>query len=89
MAKFSELIVLTIGDLEDNLGADQFRRFVARSEQRFVDQVTHVADYILSNPSIRAIFVSGPTSSGKNNVIQIDGGAPDKGRTSDVASRNG
>ncbi len=71
MAKFSELIVLTIGDLEDNLGADQFRRFVARSEQRFVDQVTHVADYILSNPSIRAIFVSGPTSSGKTTSSKL------------------
>ncbi len=71
MAEFSELIVLSISDLEDNLGAAQFRRFVERSEQRFVDQVTHVADYILSNPSIRAIFVSGPTSSGKTTSSKL------------------
>ncbi|NLA72035.1 MAG: hypothetical protein GX850_06415 [Clostridiaceae bacterium] len=65
MANFSDLIVLTIDDLERNLGAAKFREFVRQSEAHFVDQVAAIADHILQHPSIRAIFVSGPTSSGK------------------------
>ncbi|MGI6157347.1 MAG: uridine kinase family protein [Saccharofermentanales bacterium] len=71
MAEFSDLVVLTIDDLEENLGAAKFRAFVEASEKRFVDQVAAVADRILENRSIRAIFVSGPTSSGKTTSSML------------------
>ncbi len=71
MAEFSDLIVLTVDDLEGNLGAAKFREFVSKSEAFFVDQVTEIANHILSHPSIRAIFISGPTSSGKTTSTKL------------------
>lgn len=71
MADFSDLIVLSIDDLERNLGRSKFREFVARSEKAFTDQVDRIADHILSNRGIRAIFVSGPTSSGKTTSSML------------------
>ncbi|NLB51196.1 MAG: hypothetical protein GX809_06420 [Clostridiaceae bacterium] len=71
MAEYSDLVVLTIDDLERNLGRSKFREFVTRSEKRFTDQVNLVADHILNNRGIRAIFVSGPTSSGKTTSSML------------------
>ncbi len=71
MAKFSDLIVLTVDDLEKNLGSAKFRDFVNKSEAFFVEQVTTIANHILSHPDIRAVFISGPTSSGKTTSTML------------------
>lgn len=71
MAELSELVVLTIDDLEENLGRSKFRDFVDRSEERFTSQVEAIANTILQNRGIRAIFVSGPTSSGKTTSSML------------------
>ncbi|MDD3541027.1 MAG: nucleoside kinase, partial [Eubacteriales bacterium] len=65
MAELSDMMVLTIDDLEKNLGRAKFRDFIRESELRFTKQVASIADHILDHRDIRAIFVSGPTSSGK------------------------
>ncbi len=71
MAEFSELLVWTIEDLERNLGRAKFREFVRQSEERFTDQVETIARHIQNHPDIRAIFVSGPTSSGKTTSSML------------------
>lgn len=71
MAEYSELQVLTVEDLERNLGRSKFRDFIERSEKQFTDQIDTVAEHILNNPQVRAIFVSGPTSSGKTTSSML------------------
>lgn len=71
MAELSNLVVLTIEDLEKNLGRAKFREFIRESEARFTQQVATIADHILEHPDIRAIFVSGPTSSGKTTSSML------------------
>ncbi len=71
MAEFSDLIVLTVEDLESNLGSAKFSEFVRKSEAFFVEQVTTIANHILAYPDIRAVFISGPTSSGKTTSTML------------------
>lgn len=71
MAELSNLVVLTIEDLEKNLGRAKFRDFVAQSEDHFTRQVEAIADYIFDHREVRAIFVSGPTSSGKTTSSML------------------
>ncbi len=71
MAELSDLIVLSIEDLEKNLGRAKFRDFVCQSEAHFTRQVEAIADYILHHRDVRAIFVSGPTSSGKTTSSKL------------------
>jgi uridine kinase len=71
MAELSDLMVLTIEDLEKNLGRAKFRDFVRESEAHFTRQVESIADYILDHRDVRAIFVSGPTSSGKTTSSML------------------
>ena len=71
MAEYSELLVWTIEDLERNLGRAKFREFVRQSEEGFTRQVETIARHILDHRDIRAIFVSGPTSSGKTTSSML------------------
>lgn len=71
MAELSDLLVLTVDDLEKNLGRARFREFIRESEEHFTRQVEHIADHILNHRDIRAIFVSGPTSSGKTTSSML------------------
>ncbi|NLW54622.1 MAG: nucleoside kinase [Clostridiaceae bacterium] len=71
MATISELIILTVDDLEDQLGSSKYPNFVAESEQMFTDQVNAFAEKVLADEKIRAIFVSGPTSSGKTTSSRL------------------
>lgn len=71
MADFSDLIVMTLGDIEDALGSSKFPAFIAESEAFFENQVKAIADHVLAHPSIRAVFVSGPTSSGKTTSSRL------------------
>ncbi len=71
MAELSDMMVLTIDDLEKNLGRAKFRDFIRESELRFTKQVASIADHILYHRDIRAVFVSGPTSSGKTTSSML------------------
>ena len=71
MATISELIILTVDDLEDQLGSSKIPKFVRESEQLFSDQVDIFAEKVLADKNIRAIFVSGPTSSGKTTSSRL------------------
>ncbi|NLC26969.1 MAG: nucleoside kinase [Fastidiosipila sp.] len=71
MATISELIILTVGDLEEQLGSSKYPNFVEKSEKMFSDQVNAFAEKVLADDRIRAIFVSGPTSSGKTTSSRL------------------
>ena len=65
MAELKDKIDITIEELEESLGAVKLPRFIGESENGFVARIDAICDEIVSDPNKRAIFVSGPTSSGK------------------------
>ena len=65
MAVLENRITLSLEDLEEHLGAIRLPKYVRESEDAFLEKTHQIAEYIVANPQIRAIFVSGPTSSGK------------------------
>ena len=65
MAELKDKIDITIEELEESLGAVKLTRFISESENGFVARIDAICDEIVSDSNKRAIFVSGPTSSGK------------------------
>lgn len=65
MAELRDRIDITVEELEESLGAVRLPRFISESEKIFVGRIDAICDEICSDLSKRAIFVSGPTSSGK------------------------
>ena len=65
MAQLNQMHILTVEDLEESLGVHKFGQYVAACEAHFEAQITGVVNRAAMDPEIRAIFVSGPTSSGK------------------------
>ena len=65
MAELRDRIDITVEELEESLGAVRLPRFIAESENGFVGRIDAICDEICSDTNKRAIFVSGPTSSGK------------------------
>jgi uridine kinase len=65
MAQLNKMSVLSIEDLEHALGATKFAQFVQTCEDGFESQLQGVVRRVVGNREIRAVFVSGPTSSGK------------------------
>lgn len=65
MAELTKMIVISLDELEGELGVDKFPRFVDDCERAFLNQIESIAARILNGRDIRAVFVSGPTASGK------------------------
>ncbi len=65
MAILENKRTLSLEDLEEHLGNHKLPLYVKESEDAFLDRTNEIARYILEKPQIKAIFVSGPTSSGK------------------------
>ncbi len=65
MAKLSELHVYSLEFLEAQLGSSRFPRFVEQEENKFREQSNLVLQEVLAGDTVRFIFISGPTSSGK------------------------
>lgn len=65
MAVLENRVTLSLEDLEENLGVLRLPKFIRDTEKAFVDRTREIAEYAVSNPQVRAIFISGPTSSGK------------------------
>ena len=65
MAELRDKIDITVEELEESLGAVRLPRFIRDSEDSFVARIDAICDEIVSDPNKRAVFVSGPTSSGK------------------------
>lgn len=65
MAELTSMILISVEDLEEKLGVRDFPKYVNQCEQVFQDRIAQIADRIIHQPEVRAIFVSGPTASGK------------------------
>lgn len=70
MAQLSLRRVLSLQDLEMQLGVNRLPGFIREAEEEFLAMTQTVVDHISGNPEIRAVFVSGPTSSGKTTFAE-------------------
>lgn len=65
MAELTNRLDITVEELEEKLGYSKLPEFIKESEELFVSRTDAIADEICKDPAKRAIFISGPTSSGK------------------------
>ncbi len=65
MAELRDRIDITVEELEESLGALNLPRFIAESEKSFLGRIDTICSEICADKNKKAIFVSGPTSSGK------------------------
>ena len=70
MAELRDKTDITVEELEESLGAKKLPEFITRCEQTFLDRIDLIVEEICSDPNKKAIFVSGPTSSGKTTFPQ-------------------
>ena len=81
MAELKDKIDITIEELEESLGAVKLPRFISESENGFVARIDSICDEIVSDPNKRAVFVSGPTSSGKTTfTLRLSNKINERGR---------
>ena len=65
MAVLKRRVSLSLNDLENMLGTSKLPAIAKESEAAFFSHVDRIAESISKKPSIRAVFISGPTASGK------------------------
>lgn len=65
MAQLQQMKIISIGELESQLGVRKWPEFINACEAVFQARIQAIADRILNDPAIKAVFVSGPTASGK------------------------
>ena len=65
MAELGKMTAITVNDLEGNLGSTRIAAFVHDTEMQFLNQTVQIADRIAWSDQIQAVFISGPTASGK------------------------
>ena len=75
MAELGNMQYITISSLEKRIGSQRAVDFARESEYDFVRRVTEIAYRAAWDPKIKAIFISGPTSSGKTTFTDRLSGA--------------
>ena len=65
MAQLQDRLDITVEDLEESLGHKKLDSFIKESEALFVERTKLAIDEACNNSNIKAVFISGPTSSGK------------------------
>ena len=65
MAIIEHHMLVTLEELEANLSLFKLEDYISECENAFDEQVIQIAEHIRTNPAVRAIFISGPTASGK------------------------
>jgi uridine kinase len=65
LAELRNMNIISIGELERQLGVLKWPRFVESCEDLFRQRIHAIASEIIADERIRAVFVSGPTASGK------------------------
>ena len=82
MAQLGNMNIISIGELEGQLGVLKWPKFIAACEREFGDRINQIADRLIADTRLKAVFVSGPTASGKTTFsdrltrILIDRGRP-------------
>lgn len=70
MAELSSRLILSIQDLEMQLGVNRLPGYIREAEDNFLAMTARVVRHIADHPEIQAVFVSGPTSSGKTTFTE-------------------
>lgn len=70
MAELTNKLDITVEELEENLGSKKLPAFIKKSEELFLERTNTVVDAVCSNSGIKAVFISGPTSSGKTTFTK-------------------
>jgi uridine kinase len=65
LAQLQQMTIISVDELEDQLGVSKLPRFVSECESGFRERIRQISGQILANRQIKAIFISGPTASGK------------------------
>ena len=65
MAELQDRLDITVEELEESLGHKKLENFIRQSEELFLERTKEAISEACSNKNIRAVFISGPTSSGK------------------------
>lgn len=65
MARLENMVRTSVEDLESSLGTKKLDAYVHECEAHFIGRVDAVARRIAEDTRIQAVFISGPTSSGK------------------------
>ena len=85
MARLEHMVRTSVEDLEDSLGMKKLDHYVHECEAVFLSRVDEIAARVASDPRIQAVFISGPTASGKTTfndrlagALQLHGRATEK-----------
>lgn len=70
MAETGSMRYYTIQDLEDQLSSKKLAHFIRDNEAGILRDIAEIAYQAAWDPDIRAVFVSGPTSSGKTTFTE-------------------
>ena len=65
MAELQDLLDITIEELEESLGSRKLTGLISSSEERFLKRINGIVEDVINDRSKKAVFISGPTSSGK------------------------
>lgn len=83
MAVLSSRVILSTQDLEMQLGVNKLPLFIHEAEEEFLEMTRKIVGYIANHPRVRAVFISGPTSSGKTTFTErLVAGLRGQGRSS-------
>ena len=81
MALLEDKINITVEELEENLGEKKLPEFIRNSEEGFIKRIDRIVDIMTEDTSRKAIFVAGPTSSGKTTfTMRLASGLAKAGR---------
>ena len=87
MAELQDRLDITLEELEESLGNRKLTELIASSEERFLSRIDNIIDDILSDGHKKAIFISGPTSSGKTTfTMRLSQGLNRHGKTASFLS---
>ena len=81
MAELQDRTEITIEELEEKLGSTKLSDFIEESEALFLERTKEVIAKACADSRIKAVFISGPTSSGKTTFTKhLAQGLKDAGR---------
>ena len=87
MAELQDRLDITIEELEESLGGKKLTDLITRSEELFLSRIDNIIEDILGDPDKKAIFISGPTSSGKTTfTMRLSQGFERHGRKASFLS---
>lgn len=81
MAELRDRKDITVEELEESLGARKLPEFIKKCESDFIGSIDEIVSDFLDDPSKKAVFVSGPTSSGKTTfTMRLSAGLNKRGK---------